>query len=78
MHKTHQQILNLKSNLELCLRYVLSINWISHIILGVENEKQLKNILKISSKPIITDKMIYKINNTFVDIPSRLIQPYKW
>ena len=70
--------LNLKSNLELCLRYVLSINWISHIILGVENEKQLKNILKISSKPIITDKMIYKINNTFVDIPSRLIQPYKW
>ena len=69
---------NFRSNLELCLRYALYTNWISHIILGIDNKKQLENILSISKKPHMSEEMIYKIKKTFVNIPDRLIKPYEW
>lgn len=69
---------NLKNRKELVISYVNSIEWISGIIIGVDNIKQLvENINLFKIKKIKYDDINY-INNFFSNVPPRLINPSLW
>ena len=73
--------LNFKSNLEICLKYLLSFPWIDYYVIGVNNYKQLKQIsifLDQNSIYKLPDYKIRFIQSKFKKIPLSLILPYKW
>jgi len=56
--------LKLKNTLELCFRYVNSINFIDYIIVGCNNSKQFKEILNLTNKSKFSKKNLNLIYNT--------------
>jgi aryl-alcohol dehydrogenase-like predicted oxidoreductase/RimJ/RimL family protein N-acetyltransferase len=62
---------------ELALRYVLSINQINNILIGVEKEKQLTENINIYNKGKLSDKIITKIDN-MGNAPEKIINPGLW
>ena len=56
--------------LELCINFALSNNF-DKILIGINNHKQLLEILK-------TKKKIIKIPNSIISNKKRLINPYYW
>ncbi len=57
---------------EICLSYVLNIKTISKIIVGIDNEKQLKEIIKIFNTMEVVNIPEFKISN------ERILDPRKW
>ena len=55
---------NISSNLELCIMYVNSLNFLDHIIFGFENFFQIKKIIKYKDKKFLTG-VAKKINQKF-------------
>ena len=62
---------------ELCLRYVLSIDEVSSVVVGVDNLKQLKNNIAIASLGPL-DKDILKRIEGFPQMPAELIDIRSW
>ncbi len=71
--------LNRKNRTDLCFNYVRSKPWVSQIILGVASLGQLQenwNLLQ-STQPL-TATETQQIENDFLDIPERLLNPGLW
>jgi len=67
------------SNIEFCIKYVLSINYINKIIFGINNLHQLKyNIMLFNNITIFTEEELDYINSKFTNIPDKLINPSLW
>lgn len=62
---------------ELCLRYVLSINEISSVVIGVDSLKQLKENIKVASLGPL-DKDILKEIERLSQMPADLIDIRSW
>ena len=73
--------LNIKTNFELCLKYINSFFWINYFIVGVENYRQIKQINLFMLKNTIykiPNNRINEIKSNFKKISSNIILPYKW
>ncbi len=74
-------IFGLKNKLELCLFYSKSFDWVNNIIFGIDNNKQLKEILTNYNNNLIfqfSDKNIQYISKQFKDLSKVIILPYMW
>ena len=74
-------VFRLKDKLELCLFYSKSFDWVNNIILGIDNNKQLKEILTKYNNNLIfqfSEKNIQYINKQFKDLSKLTILPYMW
>ena len=69
---------NFKNKKELNMSYVKSIQWVSGVIIGVDNIEQLKENIEIFKVKTIKPKDIQYINNVFSDVPNKLINPRQW
>lgn len=69
-----KQKLHIKSNLELCVKFVNSINYLDNLIIGFENYKQIKQIIDIKMKKFSTKNANFILNqfhflkNKYIDI----------
>ena len=73
--------LNIKTNFELCLKYINSFFWINYFIVGVDNYRQIKQINLFMRKNTIykiPNNRINEIKSNFKKISSNIILPYKW
>jgi aryl-alcohol dehydrogenase-like predicted oxidoreductase len=62
---------------ELCLKYVLSINGISSIIVGINSIEQIKENIKVfDSRPL--EKETIKAIEAMIIPPEYIISPYMW
>ena len=59
--------------LDACLSYPLSLKEVNYIIVGVDNTKQLKDIIYVSKKKIVKEDWSFMISNN-----SMLINPSNW
>lgn len=62
---------------ELCLRYVLSVNEISSIVVGVDNLKHVKENIRIASSGLL-NKSILKEIERLPQMPPKLIDIRSW
>ena len=69
---------NFNNRKELVISYVNSIDWVSGIIMGVDNIKQLKENIELFKIKKINHKEIKNINKYFQNVPSQLINPSLW
>ena len=69
-HKLNKKGLNA---LDACLSYPLSLKEVNYIIVGVDNTKQLKDIIYVSKKKIVKEDWSFMISNN-----SMLINPSNW
>jgi len=67
-----------KNKKELNMSYVKSIDWVSGIIIGVDNLEQLKENIELFKVKILKPKDIQYINNVFSNVPNKLINPSIW
>jgi len=63
---------------ELALRYVLSQNEITSVIVGAETVPQVKENIEIASRDSLPENILKEIESNFVDIPDKLINPALW
>ena len=72
------KILNM-SKIELCISYCKSLYWINGIIIGIDNEEQLiDNVKLFNTTRKLKDYELNMIKDTFSNIDSILLDPSKW
>ena len=67
-----------KSLLDLCLSYVNSYEWISGLVIGVDNLNQFKEISSFQSESFFSDDELDQIVTSFGNIPLKLLDPRVW
>lgn len=67
---------NIKSNLELCIRYVNSLNFLNYIVFGIEDFGQIKKIIKYKNKQF-SNRVARKINQMFEFLDTKYIDILK-
>ena len=67
---------NISSNLELCIRYVNSLNFLNYIVFGIENFGQIKKIIKYKNKKF-SNRVTRKINQMFEFLDTRYVDILK-
>jgi len=67
---------SIKSNLELCIKYVNSLKYLDNIIIGFENYDQIKQVVKYKNKKFST-KNIIEINKQFKFLKTKYIDIMK-
>lgn len=64
--------------IELCLRFLASVEWVSHIIVGVHTADQLSEILAAGNLDPLPGDLRKKVNRAAELAPSRLLIPSRW
>ena len=67
---------NINSNLELCVKYINSLNFLDHIIFGIENLAQVREIIKHRDKKFYNG-VEKKINQKFEFLDKKYIDILK-
>lgn len=67
---------NIKSNLELCVKYINSLNFLDHIVFGFENFDQIKKIIKYKNNKF-SNSVAKKINQKFEFLDTKYIDILK-
>jgi aryl-alcohol dehydrogenase-like predicted oxidoreductase len=63
---------------ELAVRYVLSLEGITSIVIGVETPEQMKDNLILFRKGRLPVDLILAINETVPDLPAHILMPNRW
>lgn len=67
---------NIKSNLELCMRFANSLSYLDYIVIGFENYNQIKQAMKFKDLKF-SNNHAKKINQKFKFLNSKYIDPIK-
>ena len=67
---------NIKSNLELCMRFVNSLSYLDYIVIGFENYNQIKQAMKFKNLRFSANHAKI-INQQFEFLNTRYIDPIK-
>lgn len=71
-----KNIYSIKNNFELCIRYVNSINYLDHIVIGFENYHQIKEFILFQNKKFFRNQ-IKHINKKFDFLSSKYLDILK-
>lgn len=63
---------------DLCLSYVLSHDWVTSAIVGIDGVAHLRELLDASREPLMSADERAMIATTFAGLPERLLNPSKW
>ncbi|MFA5865791.1 MAG: aldo/keto reductase [Phycisphaerae bacterium] len=63
---------------ELAVRYVLSLEGITSIVIGVETPQQMKDNLVLFRKGRLPVDLIFAINEAVPDLPDHILMPNRW
>ena len=69
-----------KKKIDLCISFVKSFNWVNYLVIGIDNLKQLKEIVKSVSQ----EKLNFKESSLVIDLmkkvanEKKILLPYLW
>jgi len=63
---------------ELAVRFVLSLDGVSSLVLGMETVDQMRENLRLCSRPPLPPDLVREILNGIPDLPERLLMPPFW
>ena len=66
------------SRADLCVAYVRSFPWISTLVLGAETLRQLEELVRLASEPVLSPAQVREVQAAFAGVPERLLDPSKW
>jgi aryl-alcohol dehydrogenase-like predicted oxidoreductase len=64
--------------IELCLRYIASVPWVNHIVVGVDSAAQLREILRASRLDPLSSELVAYLDRAACLTPARLLNPSLW
>jgi len=66
------------SILELAFNFVRDIKGVDSLVVGVDNEMQLRQIIELLESPSLLSEVWQEIYRTFCNVPDKIINPSRW
>ena len=63
---------------DLCLAYLLSLPWVTSVVVGAETEDQLRRNAELVSRPPLTDPERSHVLAELPEMPIELLDPARW
>jgi aryl-alcohol dehydrogenase-like predicted oxidoreductase len=63
---------------DLCLAYLLSLPWVTSVVVGAETEEQLRRNAELVSRPPLTATDRDHVLATLPEMPEALLDPSRW
>jgi aryl-alcohol dehydrogenase-like predicted oxidoreductase len=63
---------------DLCMGYVRSLPWITSVVIGCENMRQLEENLRLSRAAKLTPKQCERLRRELPQAPENFLNPSKW
>lgn len=63
---------------DLCLAYVLSLPWVTSVVVGAETEGQLRRNAALAARPPLSDAERGRVRAALPDVPEELLDPSRW
>lgn len=63
---------------ELSMRYVLSLQYVTRLLVGVDTQRQMQENLDIASGGPLTPDLLQAIDNAIPELPDDIINPVNW